>query len=73
MGQTMDFDFVKRCLKRDLLKNGLILVTTRETSRDYWDLGRYSIMDGRRLLVERDVDVYDMARTRGLLLAPKLT
>ncbi len=69
----MQFEFVKRCLKRDLLKDGLILVTTREASSDYWDLGRYSIIDDRRHLVERDVDIYDLARDRGLLPAPKLT
>lgn len=69
----MQFDYIKRCLKRDLLNDGLILITTRESSRDYWDLGRYAVMDSRRLLVERDIDVYDMARERGLLPAQKLT
>jgi|LauGreDrversion4_2_1035121.scaffolds.fasta_scaffold4823284_1 hypothetical protein len=68
----MKFEFVKRCLKRDLLKDGLILVTTREASRDYWDLGRYSIIDDRRHLVERDVDIYDLAKERGLLPAQAL-
>jgi hypothetical protein len=68
----MKFEFVKRCLKRDLLKGGMILVTTREASRDYWDLGRYSIIDDRRNLVERDVDIYDLARERGLLPAQAL-
>ena len=41
----MQLNYIKRRLKRDLLKNGLILLTTRESSRDYWDLGRYSIMN----------------------------
>jgi hypothetical protein len=68
----MQFEFVKRCLKRDLLKDGLILVTTREASRDYWDLGRYAIIDDRRHLVERDIDIYDLARERGLLPAQAL-
>jgi hypothetical protein len=65
----MQFDYIKRRLKRDLLNDGLILITTRESSRDYWNLGRYSVMDSRRLLVERDVDIYDSARERGLLPA----
>ena len=69
----MQFDYIKRCLKRDLLKDGLILVTTRVTSRDFWELGRYSVIDGSRLLVARDVDVHDLARERGLLPAPKAT
>jgi hypothetical protein len=63
----MQLDYIKRRLKRDLLNNGLILITTRESSRDYWDLGRYSVTDSRRLLVERDIDIYDFARERGLL------
>jgi hypothetical protein len=65
----MQFDYVKRRLKRDLLNDGLILITTRESSRDYWDLGRYSIMDSRRLMMERDIDIYATARERGLLPA----
>ena len=68
----MQLNYIKRRLKRDLLKNGLILLTTRESSRDYWDLGRYSIMDGQRRLVARDIDVYDMARKRGLFPTQKL-
>ncbi len=63
----MQFNYIKQRLKQDLLKDGLILITTRESSRDYWDLGRYSVMDSRRLLVERDIDVHDLARQRGLL------
>jgi hypothetical protein len=66
------FDYIKRRLKRDLFKDGLILITTRESSRDYWDLGRYSIIDDRMHLVERDVDVYDLAKERGLLPAQAL-
>lgn len=65
----MYFNYVKRRLKRDLLKDGLILITTRESSRDYWNLGRYSVMDSRRLLMERDIDVFGLARQRGLLPA----
>jgi hypothetical protein len=65
----MYFDYVKRQLKHDLLKDGLILITTRESSRDYWDVGRYSVIDSRRLMVERDIDIYDLARERGLLPA----
>jgi hypothetical protein len=65
----MQFDYVKRRLKRDLLNDGLILITTRESSRDYWNLGRYAVMDSRRLMVERDIDIYDSARERGLLPA----
>lgn len=65
----MQLDYIKRRLKRDLLNNGLILITTRESSRDYWDLGRYSVTDSRRLLVERDIDIYDLARKRDLLPA----
>jgi hypothetical protein len=66
------FDCIKRRLKRDLFKDGLILITTRESSRDYWDLGRYSIIDDRLHLVERDVDIYDLAKERGLLPAQAL-
>ncbi len=66
------FDCIKRRLKRDLFKDGLILITTRESSRDYWDLGRYSIIDDCMHLVERDVDIYDLARERGLLPAQAL-
>jgi hypothetical protein len=65
----MQLDHIKRRLKRDLLKDGLILITTRESSRDYWDLGRYAVIDSCWLLVERDVDVHDLARQRNLLPA----
>jgi hypothetical protein len=68
----MQFDYIKQRLKRHLFKDGLILITTRESSRDYWDLGRYSIIDDRRHLVERDIDIYDLARERGLLPAQAL-
>jgi hypothetical protein len=58
---------IRQRLKRDLLKDGLILQTTSVTSRDFWQLGRYSVIDRSRLLIASDIDIAELARERGLL------
>jgi hypothetical protein len=58
---------IKQRLKRDLRKDGLILLTTSETSRDFWQVGRHSVIDSSRLLIASDIDVAELAWERGLL------
>jgi|LauGreDrversion4_2_1035121.scaffolds.fasta_scaffold1501658_1 hypothetical protein len=57
---------IKR-VKRSLNKDGLTLVTTRRDSRDFWQMGRYAVIDYTRVLVEADADLSKLAGQRGLI------
>ncbi len=61
---------IKR-LKRSLKKGELTLVTTRRDSRDFWQMGRYAVVDGRRMLIHADVDLLELAYQRGLIKPDK--
>ena len=61
---------IKR-LKRSLKKGGLTLVTTRRDSRDFCQMGRYAVIDGRRMLIHADVDLLELAYQRGLIKPDK--
>ena len=57
---------IKR-VKRSLNKDGLTLVTTRRDSRDFWQMGRYAVIDFTRVLIEADADLSKLACQRGLI------
>ena len=63
----MNIETLKRRLNRSLKKEGLTLVTTRRDSRDFWQMGRYALIDGERMLVQSDVDLWELARLRELI------
>lgn len=56
-----------RRIRRSLKKDGLSLVTTRYGSRDYWQMGDYSLVDENRCIVCSDINLVNLAFQRGLL------
>lgn len=63
----MKFQLLMKRLKRDLKKDGFFLVTTRRNSRDFWQMGRYAVVNNNKLLVEADVNLCELAVRRELI------